>query len=193
MRTLVHRGWFIDPEMSLPKIRSLHEAFLGGREKEAEDWLVAYYGEHAQTIVERLSVVYPERATQLTDALCAHNEGRYSLSVPVFLLQADGLANHLKKGRQLFSKDDRKSVRGLIKGMPDESMERVFLSVYGGDSVLVMRTNDLPPEFNGLNRHGVLHGTDVNYGTEINSLRALSVLAYAAFSPAPRAGLPTES
>lgn len=29
-----------------------------------------------------------------------------------------------------------------------------------------------------LNRHEIVHGVDVNYGTEVNSLKTLSLLAY---------------
>jgi hypothetical protein len=36
------------------------------------------------------------------------------------------------------------------------------------------------PHHGGLNRHGVLHGLDLEYATEANSLRAILLLQYVA-------------
>mgnify|MGYP001564484260 CR=1 FL=1 len=38
----------------------------------------------------------------------------------------------------------------------------------------------MAPQFSALNRHQVMHGESVNYGSEINSLKALSPLNYVA-------------
>lgn len=40
------------------------------------------------------------------------------------------------------------------------------------------RKEDNSNYFTNLNRHGVMHGLEVNYGTEVNSLRALSFLCF---------------
>jgi hypothetical protein len=59
----------------------------------------------------------------------------------------------------------------------------VYWSVFtiDADAPLTRDTRQLPAGFDGLNRHAVLHGTDPNYGTEVNSLRAVSVLNLASY------------
>lgn len=182
LKTLARSGWFIDAEMSLPTIRRLHEAMSSGRDSEAEQWLSDYYRREGAAICERLCAHHPARAALILDAYRAHEEGRYALSIPVFLLQADGLAHDLGPNIQLFSKDVSRGVQRLLEALPAGSMERVFLSVFAENCVLVMNTKHLPPDFNGLNRHEVLHGSSVRYATEINSLRALSVLTHASLA-----------
>lgn len=110
LKTLARSGWFIDAEMSLPTIRRLHEAMSSGRDSKAEQWLVDYYRREGAAICERLCAHHPARAALILDAYRAHEEGRYALSIPVFLLQADGLAHDLGPNIQLFSKDVSRGV-----------------------------------------------------------------------------------
>ena len=56
-----------------------------------------------------------------------------------------------------------------------------YMSVFMLNTPLTKNTKHLPSGFDGLNRHAVFHGTDPNYGTEINSLRAISVLNLASY------------
>lgn len=182
MGVLVHRGWFVDPEMPLSVVRLMTKAFECDEAGDAEKWFVDYYISRGCSIIQKVCEKFPERSEIIADAFAAHNEGRFSLSVPVFLAQADGIADDCYRGRQIYSRRKSKGVCGLASSAQEGSAEWTFLSVYAENSPLVKDTKDLCPGFNGLNRHGVLHGTDKRYGTQINSLRALSVLAYAAFA-----------
>ena len=56
-------------------------------------------------------------------------------------------------------------------------MLRVLLD---NDWPLIMARNERPGDFTELNRHQVLHGEVVDYGTEENSLKAISLLNYCA-------------
>lgn len=186
LKVLARKGWFIDAEMPLAALWKLEEAFRTGREDYAELWLIAYYRREGRAICDRLCAEHPARAELIQCAFRAHVEAQYALSVPVFLQQADGLAHDLGPRRQLFSKTLRHGVRGLMDELNSTSdpsgLKRAFLSVYADETSLIMATDDLPEDFDGLNRHAVLHGTSVNYATEINSLRALSVLSYASLA-----------
>jgi len=41
--------------------------------------------------------------------------------------------------------------------------------------------NERPRNFNGLNRHMVLHGESLDYGSKVNSLKAISLINYVIF------------
>ncbi len=116
----------------------------------------------------------------IADALKAHREGRFHLSIPVLLAQADGVVHDSFK-RQLFSKQTKFNLAGLTDSFPVEDFRAIFMAAFYVDTPLTRNTKELPEGFDGLNRHAVLHGTDPGYGTEINGLRAVSILNLASY------------
>lgn len=184
---LAQHGWYIDPEMPLDGIRSLHGAFESGAADEAQTGLENYFRQHLDAIEERLLLHHPERAHVLAAAFNAHRSGSYFLSIPVMLTQADGIA-HDERGRQLYSTRQTKGVAGLIDGLEASDLNRHLWEVFRSQSPLSTSIDSLPSDFSGLNRHKVLHGMDYNYGSEVNALRAVSLLNFASFALADREG-----
>ena len=121
----------------------------------------------------------------------AHEESKFELSVPVLLAQADGIAGEILGGH-LFRRHNKTTVASrqlddkLIElGITlDHGLVTVALApVYDAASIGIhteerdkRRTQD--PLYGPLNRHGVLHGLDLDYGTEANSLRAFLLLEF---------------
>jgi hypothetical protein len=71
---------------------------------------------------------------------------------------------------------------GVMNTLKKQLDKKRYLKEFG-DLLLKMSPIDSgyskAEEFNSsLNRHKVMHGKDVNYGTKINSLKALSLLAF---------------
>lgn len=180
LAVLMARGWCLDPEMPHTWGEDLVEAIEGGEEQEAQEWLIDYFRERLDEIEKALVERHPQRATLIAQAFAAHREGRYALSIPVLLAQADGVI-HDKHRRQLFSKKSSANLQEVLDKLPDDDTRVIFMAAFYVDIPLTQNTNKLPANFDGLNRHAVLHGTDPNYGTEVNSLRAISVLNMASF------------
>lgn len=180
LTVLMDQGWCLDPEMPHTWGRDLVAAFQEGEHDEAQQWLIDYFkgrvDEIEQTLVER----HPKRSAVIADAFQAHREGRYHLSIPVWLAQADGVI-HDRHQRQLFSKKRTANLMEVLSGLPEDDMRAIFIAAFYVDIPLTRKTQLLPDGFDGLNRHAVLHGTDPNYGTEINSLRAVSILNLASY------------
>jgi hypothetical protein len=182
IRGIVQQGWFIDSDMDISSVIQLGERYSSGQEAEAEAVLVAYYQAKGDIIVSRVCANAPDRAQHIQDAWDAHKAGKYTLSVPVFLIQADGIVYDRRSGRQLFSKRNDRGIGTLAKTAEDGSADWVFLAPYAEDSPFSKDTKDLPADFEGLNRHAVLHGISTKFATEVNSLRALSALGYVDFA-----------
>ncbi len=180
LAVLMGRGWCLDPEMPHTWGEDLVEAIEGGEEQEAQQWLMDYFRERLGEIEKALVERHPARAAIIADAFAAHREGRYALSIPVLLAQADGVI-HDKHRRQLFSKKSSANLQEVLDQLPDDDTRVIFMAAFYVDIPLTQNTNKLPANFDGLNRHAVLHGTDPNYGSEVNSLRAISVLNMASF------------
>jgi hypothetical protein len=88
---------------------------------------------------------------------------------------------HDKHQRQLFSKKNDTNLKDVLDSLPDDDTRAIFMSVFFGDIALTRNTKKLPANFDGLNRHAVLHGLDPKYGTEVNGLRAVSILNLASY------------
>lgn len=174
---LAREGWYIDPEWPLPTSMQLEQELADGSKSEVAEWLVSYFRLQLDPIEKRLLARHPTRARILATAFSAHREGKYELSVPVFMAQADGITYDLRK-RQLYSRNQKK---GLQSAGTDE-MEFVFISPLAAPTPINATEGEREHDFIGLNRHTVLHGQDLEYGTEENSLKLVSMLNYVSFA-----------
>lgn len=175
LAVLMARGWCLDPEMPHTWGQGLAEAFEEGEEEEAQQWLVDYFRGRLDEIEKTLVERHPQRAVILAQAFQAHRQGLYFLSIPVMLSQADGVIQD-KHQKQLFTKKARANLKAVVENMQADDLRVIFMEAFCVDIPLTRKTQELPAGFDGLNRHAVLHGTDPNYGTEINGWRAVSIL-----------------
>lgn len=180
LAVLMERGWCLDPEMPHTWGVDLVDTIQGGEEEEAQQWLVDYFRKRLEEIEKELVERHPQRAAIIAEAFAAHREGRYTLSIPVMLAQAEGVI-HDKHQRQLFSKKNKTNLKEVLASLPDDDTRVIFISAFCADIPLTRSTKDLPADFDGLNRHAVLHGLDPKYGTEVNGLRAVSILNLASY------------
>lgn len=125
---------------------------------------------------EDLLQAHPRRAALLRQAFAAHEAEQFFLSVPAFLSQADGVCFELI-GEQLFAKGGN-GMRLHDAITADDSISSAFLSPLATVQPIAWSSTRRSSEPGQLNRHAVLHGEDVEYGTEVNSLKALSLLSY---------------
>lgn len=172
--------WFFDLDIPLSGLWKLEKAFKAGDINMAEEALMEYYKAKLSDIAKELNREYPNRTSILNAAFKAHKRGEYELSVPVFLAQADGICQELI-GYQLFSKKNKKPVMA-------EYVDKIAIDTFRSALLYPLACN-LPiseskggrgADFHQLNRHQVLHGESVDYGTEVNSLKAISLLNYVA-------------
>lgn len=197
--TLAQHAWFVPPLLSEGQITQLHRlAVVNGDANAAIAELIDYCDAGLpEKIVDAAcsQKAFGNRTLLLRQALEAHTEGRFALSIPVFLAQAEGAylqtleAHGIFDDAYLFKKGEwaKAPVERFIEGLP--LTEVLFASTFRAFSVTmceqftatVKSTKDLkrlkakyPRGF--LSRHAVLHGRDEGYATKENSLRALFIL-----------------
>jgi hypothetical protein len=177
---LAQHGWFMDLEMPMPGLWRLQKALESGDIAEAEAALIDYFRGRLPAIAESLEERYPHRGKIIKAAFTAHERGEYELSVPVFLVQADGICQELID-LELFRKKNKKpATAAYVEGIEVETFRSALLDPLAHCLPISASASERGPEFSGLNRHQVLHGESFNYGTELNSLRAVSLLNYIA-------------
>jgi hypothetical protein len=199
-------GWFIDPHMPVTFIQEAAAVLRdhsdqggeGGEDssEELQLTLVQYFDERYQGIKSNVLRCFSERSGLLSQAFSAHENGLYSLAIPVFIAQADG-AFRERRGIPLFEKfrskhnPDFAKILESLKRNDFESHEiawREYLplafhfttaGIIPFRETVEGRGNYSRPSFS---RHAIMHGLTTAYGTRENSLRYISLLGYLAWS-----------
>lgn len=179
--TLGFHGWYLDLDMAVSDLWDLGQALREGNVTDAETWLHKYFDEALDEIEASITSRFPCRAHIIGPAFEAHKRGEYVLSIPLFLAQADGICREMTN-EQLFKKRNKKpQVAAFVERVAGDSVSRAaLLSPLTQTLPINASEQDRPAEPNALNRHEVLHGTSLDYGTKTNSLKAVSLLNYVA-------------
>ena len=177
LATLAAFGWYCDPELSTSATAGFARALAQRGDGEAAEEIAAHFRGRMREIETEICRRYPSRQSIVRDAFDAHRIGKYNLSIPVLLAQADGIWWE-RFGSYFFSRHRAGSMRSANLDQIQSWVFKVYYLVFDSSSPLWMFKSERPADFIGLNRHQVLHGEVVDYGTEYNSLRAISFLAY---------------
>jgi hypothetical protein len=193
MPYLIDRGWFVTMDLPLGYFVALEESRLAGRHDEADAAMCRFAREQVNDTERRLGERFPLRTAILADAFAAHREGRHALSIPVLLAQADGIGREILGGsRQFFNTTKRsKALKdrlaafeligrpytpwGVVADMLGQLDRKISIEE---DTDLRDARKMTDDWFGPLNRHGVLHGLDIDYPSEANSLRCVLLLRY---------------
>lgn len=180
---LARRGWFIyNSELGLADIAEFNSKIAAGDVQEIESCISDYYNSNITEIEESISEKYKHRAHIIKAAFRAHKSGDYALSIPVFLIQADGICSEMIGGT-LFANSKEKNKR------EPESAKCVqnYVKCEFMAALLAPLTEPLPisasrkqriKSADTLNRHVILHGESTDYANKNNSLKAISLLYY---------------
>jgi hypothetical protein len=169
IKTLANHGWYL-PFDSLPEeLFNYTKALDEGRIELVNDELVLRFEGNLSDIITRACTSFPNRAEMLMEAKLAHEAKMYFASTSLFLSNADGILNgklYKPIGLKKELENREISIEEFTRFLTEEnSITRKYSA----------KNND---QSDSLNRHGVLHGTDVKYGTKVNSFKALSLLDY---------------
>lgn len=177
VHAMLDRGWFISGEMDVPNLRELQA--LTAMPTQIDTWMSDWVERRLPAILESAASRFPDRRTILEAAVAAHRTNRFELSVPVLLIQADGMCNEILK-KDLFSTKNgspRAKHSSIVKDAGDALSEVIFLplrEIHGLNA-----SEDYRAQWpNSLNRHEIIHGSDTEYATAENSRKVLSLLDY---------------
>lgn len=176
-------GWYLNFESKLYLANQLGNLLKENKVDEVDQFLMEYYTENLDRILENFSTKYPDRKEIFAQIFAAHKENKYFLSITSILTQIDGICfDTTTKKYFVTEKRDKK-----FKYLPEVATEFVNLSgsISEAFSMPILnqtainshesKIGDFPVK---LNRHLIMHGVDKEYGTEKNSLKCLSLLVY---------------
>ena len=166
--------------MPLPGLSWLKEALIGGKLAEAEQVLVKHFESRVEEIEKSIVNRFPKRQKIISAAFNAHRRQEYQLSVPVLLTQTDGICKEVFH-EYLFLKHDKKPRTAIyVEQFVSDTFMAAILSPLAQPLPIGASESERAKGFTGLNRHMVLHGESLDYGTKTNSLKAISLINYVA-------------
>ncbi len=181
LRTFAMHGWFIAPfHTPIENIYPLAKLFNGNEADKAHQQLIVHFNKIQSDIELSLSQDFTERATVIHRAFEAHRRKNYELSIPVMLIQADGISKEII-GASIYSQSSRKMLQLFVDRAGNENkMEKDLLQIALRDMPINFSKKDADAAGKILNRHEILHGINSNYASPLNSCRAISWLQYVA-------------
>jgi hypothetical protein len=175
---LAKHGRFVAPDLPIRSIWEAESALEVGDSERADQIMMAYIESSLSDIRETIVAAFPSRAVVLEKAFRAYQREDYELSMPVRLAQADGIVNEVI-GLGLYKKD--KGVPAIRTFLDTLATDRFLSALHEPLRVCLPLTASAAARSqisSGLNRHQVLHGEDVEYGTKKFGLQAISLVAY---------------
>lgn len=162
--------------LPIDAMRQLYEMHKMGKDNEVKQLLIQ--ASKDKEYLDRFngemnaSSLFKPRIAIIQDAINAHKAGKYSLSIPVFLAQIEGVLwdyaekESIAAGTEIIKKSGEKvkvtSAKPLVKDTRLRDLMSEYVANYFLDKVYI-------EEF----RHGILHGRDVDYNKEENSMKLL--------------------
>ncbi|WP_434661462.1 hypothetical protein P5W99_00710 [Paraburkholderia sp. A3BS-1L] len=170
-------GWYLDRDMGMSEPLRFKRAVDDGRQADAETAMVEHFEARIPGIRADLIQAYPHRGAVLDAAFDTHLNGQYLMSIPVLLTQVDGICFDVANAH-LFMGRERPKVLAHAVEFAGSQISRAFLAPLESEMTIALSEKARPQGFTGLNRHMVLHGESVDYGTKENGLRTISLLNY---------------
>lgn len=182
---LANNGWYFDFDLVETALFELAEAFDGDDCKNVELALAEYFQSERVRIKDFLIDQFPNRRLILESAFEAHEHEKYVLSIPVLMAQIDGMCKE-KTNASFFTGSEQSDLSKSLSTLVKESYLGLFVAPIEEKTTIRMSRadrlkfieNNSQVEFKELNRHLVLHGECIVYGTYLNSLKMISLAYY---------------
>lgn len=174
LKLLANYGWYISEKLQMNQLTNLVKLAHNDEEEDLNTFFLNYYSEHISENVSSLSVRFPERKELFEEAFSAHNKKLYHSSTLLWLTLCDGIC----EGELFKLKGNKRAIRKWLRDNDTTETYVKYLEVITEVNAIDAYTGDKVKYKSQLNRHGIVHGFDINYGNEINSLKAFSLLVF---------------
>ncbi len=185
-------GWPIAPSMPKSLIQKVVELHQAGKTRFISQTIIGYYRrnnwEHLTETVGSWAAhpLFTNRLDIISDALDAHRQGKYTLSVPALLPQIEGILNDYIRANNLtaqLGKIQRVYEAAIgdpnIQGLTTWAIAETLLFCFQNNTYVYSNfENELKKSLTDrkVSRHTVLHGISTGYNRPIHSLKTFLLL-----------------
>lgn len=185
---LQHYGWHIRMNMAFDNLIP----YMNAGDEEVNTYMMKRIYSSIRAIKRTAIERFPERAKAIKLAFRSHRRGEYELSIPAFLILSEGIFREMTHA-DIFSKTS-KSKKEFIEKLKEDAeiisiLPYTIEAVINGDIIGLNFSKEDHLKFpNVLHRNLIIHGASIEYGTKVNSYKAISqfefviTFVYLAFS-----------
>lgn len=179
---LAQNGWYLDMSETPRFLHKIANEINNDNLENVDELLCEYYTNRIEEIEIKVKNKLPKRASIFESVFKAHREEVFELTVPVFLIQIDGICKELANGYFFMRKYGQPQTAKYVKSIEDEyihlTIQSAFLTPLKNVHSINYNLNERDDDFDKLNRHLVIHGDCVDYNTKVNSFKSISLLNY---------------
>jgi len=195
---LFEEAWYLSEDLPINYPRLINDLIDKNDFKKLEKLLINYSNSKIPEIREKVGKYFPKRLKIIKDALNAHKKNIYTLSIPILLIQAEGICkeiinitpfinvesrkNYLKMQKKINEKLNKLEINGV--SVRADSITGIFLEYLLSETDTnrsrksIIKQKEKNKKYKPLNRDYILHGDDFKYANEKNSCKAISFLNY---------------
>ena len=195
---LFEEAWYLSEDLPINYPRLINDLIDKNDFKKLEKLLINYSNSKIPEIREKVGKYFPKRLKIIKDALNAHKKNIYTLSIPILLIQAEGICkeiinitpfinvesrkNYLKMQKKINEKLNKLEINGV--SVRADSITDIFLEYLLSETDTnrsrksIIKQKEKNKKYKPLNRDYILHGDDFKYANEKNSCKAISFLNY---------------
>jgi hypothetical protein len=180
---LAKYGWYLDFESDINLPIELGNLITENKIEEVDSYLVKYYTKYLDQFFSNLFKNHPMREIIFTQIYEAHKSENYYISVPCVLSQIDGICFDYTS-KKYFIKNKKDKQYKYLPEVAEEfsnvssSIVKAFIAPILTQNPMISHESSLNDYPVHLNRNTIMHGIDIEYGTQLNSLKCLSLLFY---------------
>ncbi len=187
-RELSNLGWYQSRLMEFKQFMSTLDMIRNNDLHSVDKLMFEWWRNNYHMHLEIIYTKFPHRKQPISEAITAHVNSNFYLSTPVLLIQAEGICIDLF-GEKLYSTENGiPKVASKIEKRRRLVFSTAMQELMAKPTALTAKSVHRSKYPNAINRHEILHGIDHTYGTEANSLKAISFLCHCTDVLPPRVG-----
>jgi len=171
-------GWFIHLDMPYRFLKHIDIMLEDKNQDAIDDYLTRYYITCFEELFEYLLERHAVRKHILLEIKQAYIQKLYYIAISTILTQVDGIC--YDAANICFFKKNKKYQPVITKELLKDSSnsDQRWLLPITNNNPIFSHENYLSDFKSTFNRHRVIHGNDLSYGTQQNFLKAFSFFAY---------------
>ncbi|NQU32089.1 MAG: hypothetical protein HQ521_02545 [Bacteroidetes bacterium] len=178
LKMLADLGWFISLDLTPGETKTICNYLDESNIEALNQFLIKDVDNNLEAIKIRAINDFPKRKEIFEAIFQAHLNKNYSLSIPVLLSQIDGICFETLNV-SFYSKTNKKPKTKIrLESLTFDEILDIYLTPMKNSISISSNKNDIDYQIGNFNRHEIVHGISTNYGTEINSYKAFSLLNY---------------
>lgn len=175
---IAKHGWFIDLEHSdLMFPNKIANYFKNKQIEKANYELSNYYSTNIKRIFETLISRHKERIDIFESILKCYYDKNYNVIIPTLLTQIDGICYDITKTKFFIRYNNHPAVLNTLNNKNINIM-KIYLAPITETIPIIKNERESEQFICDLNRHEIIHGTRITYGSKINSLKIISLIKY---------------